>query len=75
VPTSGVSDQSPEGAGEVHAALLRPPVLRRLGDRYPVIEVEPIVFPVRPVAHREVRISRRVRPVLDHLADEIAARS
>lgn len=37
--------------------------------------IEPIVFPVWLVAHREVRTSRRVRLVFDHLADAIAART
>jgi DNA-binding transcriptional LysR family regulator len=51
-----------------------------MGEADPRVEridlgIEPIVFPVWIVAHREVRTSRRVRLVFDHLADAIAART
>lgn len=50
----------------------------RIGDAEPLVrrvlpDLEPLVFPVWLVAHREVKTSRRLRIVFDLLAEEFAA--
>ena len=50
-----------------------------IGDAEPLVrrvlpDMEPLVFPIRLVAHREVNTSRRVRVVFDLLAEELARR-
>lgn len=48
-----------------------------IGDRDPLVrralpDLEPLMFPIWLVAHRELRTSRRVRMVFDLLAEELA---
>ena len=49
-----------------------------IGDAEPLVrralpELEPLMFPIWLVAHREVNTSRRIRVVFDLLAEELAA--
>jgi DNA-binding transcriptional LysR family regulator len=49
-----------------------------IGDREPMVkqvmpDLEPLMFPIWLVAHREVNTSRRIRTVFDLLAAELAA--
>lgn len=48
-----------------------------IGDAEPLVrralpDLEPLVFPIWLVAHREVNTSRRIRVVFDLLAEELA---
>ena len=50
-----------------------------IGDREPLVrralpDLEPLMFPIWLVAHREVNTSRRIRTVFDLLADELSKR-
>jgi len=49
-----------------------------IGDAEPLVrralpDLEPLMFPIWLVAHREVNTSRRIRVVFDLLAEELAA--
>jgi DNA-binding transcriptional LysR family regulator len=48
-----------------------------IGDAEPLVqralpELEPLMFPIWLVAHRELNTSRRIRAVFDLLAEELA---